>query len=225
MTKLIIFDWDDVITLRSKEGYFKCYHEALDAVGIHLSPEEELTRIIAKWGKHHREELKELLKENLGLVNKACEVYEQKFFGDTFINELKILDGTQELLKRLSKKYILAISTGQHPKMFPRIEKKFSIPGVFSQIIFAYDICDPEKQKPNPYSLLKIMKNQKAKPEETVFIGDARTDMIMAQNAGVTPIAVLTGQMSKSEAEKLGVKYIIKDVRDLEKVLEKIKLE
>lgn len=63
MIKLIIFDWYDVFTLGSKEGYFKCYHEALAEVGVYLKPEEEKKRIFAKLGKHHKEELKELLKK------------------------------------------------------------------------------------------------------------------------------------------------------------------
>ena len=64
MIKLIIFDWDDVFTLGSKEGYFACYHKAINGVGVHLSPEEEHKRILAKWSRTFREELKELLKEH-----------------------------------------------------------------------------------------------------------------------------------------------------------------
>jgi hypothetical protein len=64
MIKLIIFDWDDVFTLGSKEGYFACYHKAINDVGVFLSPEEEHKRILAKWSKSFREELKELLKEH-----------------------------------------------------------------------------------------------------------------------------------------------------------------
>ena len=49
MIKLIIFDWDDVLTIGSKEGYFACYHKAINSVGIYLSPEEEYRRIVLKW--------------------------------------------------------------------------------------------------------------------------------------------------------------------------------
>jgi len=38
MIKSIIFDWDDVITLGSKVGYFKCYHQAAVGVCVELSP-------------------------------------------------------------------------------------------------------------------------------------------------------------------------------------------
>ncbi len=42
MKKLIIFDWDDVFTLGSIKGYYASYHAALDAVDVHLTPDEEV---------------------------------------------------------------------------------------------------------------------------------------------------------------------------------------
>ena len=220
MIKLIIFDWDDVFTLGSKEGYFKCYHEALVGVGVYLEPEEEKKRILAKWGKHHREELKELLKENPKLLDKACEVYESKLFGNTFIDNLSIISGTKKLVEKLSKKYILCVATGLNPEILKnKIIPKFNFPNVFKQIISSYDIDDIEKQKPNPYMVEQILKTQKIKPTETVLVGDARGDVIMARDAGLLPIVVLSGNLNRIEAEKLKVEYIIKDVTHLESVL------
>jgi beta-phosphoglucomutase-like phosphatase (HAD superfamily) len=34
MVKLIIFDFDGVIITGSNEGYFTCYHKALEAIGV-----------------------------------------------------------------------------------------------------------------------------------------------------------------------------------------------
>jgi hypothetical protein len=50
MIELIIFDWDDVFTLGSTDGYKKCYHAAVSGIGINLSPAEEMKRMQAKWG-------------------------------------------------------------------------------------------------------------------------------------------------------------------------------
>lgn len=47
-------------------------------------------------------------------------------------------------------------------------------------------------------------------------MGDAASDMQMARNAGVTPVAVLTGHLSRQQAEELGVKHIIENVTLLE---------
>lgn len=220
MIKLIIFDWDDVFTQGSTQGYYKCYHEAIVGVGVNLSPEVERHRIAAKWGADHREEITELLKERPDLVDKACVLYENHLFGETFLDCLSVLSGSQDLLTRLSKRYKLAIASGVHPKLLKdRIMTKFNIPDVFSEIITAYDLDDPLKAKPHPHIAEEIMKRQNISPSETIMVGDAKNDVMMARNAGIEPVVVLTGHLSRAEAQKLAVEKIIDDVTLLETVL------
>jgi len=222
MIRLIIFDWDDVFTLGSKEGYFKCYHETLAELGVHLEPEEEKKRILAKWGKNPEAELSELLKENPELVSRGVEIYHTKLFGNIFVDCLSAVKGSQELLKRLGKKYTLCVATGLHPEMLKRIIIKFKFPEVFAQVISSYEIKDPKKQKPHPFMVEQILSQQNISPSEAVLVGDARGDVLMAKAAGVMPIVVLTGHLSRKEAEEMGVKYIIPDVTHLEKVMEEM---
>lgn len=220
--KLIIFDWDDVFTLGSKEGYYACYHQALEGVGVQLEPEEERKRILAKWGQSHQQELKELLMEHSEFLDDACLIYEKNLSGNTFVDFLTLVSGSRELLESLHNKYILTIASGVNPEMLNRVIQKFKIPDVFSKIVTAHDIDDPEKAKPHPFIAQKIMETQKILPNETVMVGDARSDVLMAQAANIIPIVVLTGHLNKTEAEELGVKYIIPDVTHLEKVLDEI---
>lgn len=223
MIKLIIFDWDDVITQGATDGYIKCYHEAVTGVGVHLEPEEEKKRIFAKWSKPHTEELAELLKEHPELVEKAAQIYEQHLFGNTYVSAQKEIKGVNELLLRLKEKYILTVATGAHPKILQeKIIPKFKIPDVFSEIVSSYDIVDPAKRKPHPYIIQKMMHDQNINPQETVFIGDAKSDVEMARAAGVLPIVVLTGHLLKQQAEDLEVKYIIDDVTQLEGILSQL---
>ncbi len=224
MIKLIIFDLDDVFTIGSKESYFKCYHETLVELGIHLEAEEEKRRILAKWSMPHREELRELLKEKPELLDRACKMYEEKLFGNTFVSSLSLIKGTVEMLQRLSKKYVLSVATGLHPKILrERVMPKFNIPQVFSQIISTYDIEDVEKHKPHPFMVEEILRKQKVLPKEAIMVGDAKGDVLMARVAGVTPVVVLTGHLSREEAEELNATYIIDDVTKLEDVLAKLK--
>jgi len=224
MIKVLAFDWDDVFTLGAKEGYFACYHKALDDVEVYLEPEEEKKRILAKWSKPYREELKELLKEKPELVDKACKMWEKEYWSGTFINSLSLLPGVNDLLIRLKEKYILVVATGNQPKMLlGTIFPKFKIPQVFSQILSSHEISDPEKMKPHPFMLHEIMKKYNVKPSEMLYIGDAKTDVLMAQSAEVIPVAVLTGHLNRKEAESLNVQYIIEKVTDLEGILETFK--
>ncbi len=220
MIKLIIFDWDDVFTLGSKEAYIKCLHDTIVDLDVRLSPEEEHERILSTWSRPHRDELANLLRERPELLDKAVKIYEEKFFGGTFVNALRFVDGGIDLLNRLKDKYILAVATGAHPKILKeQVMPKFAVPNVFAQIISGYDIDDPEKHKPHPYMLQEIMRTQKVGAEETVYVGDAKKDVQMARNANVRPIVVLTGLLSRKQAEALGVKDIIPTVSTLDQVL------
>lgn len=222
MIKLIIFDWDDVFTQNSIKGYYKCYHEALKGVGVSFSAEEEERLIKEKWGAGHRAQLAYLLKEHPELVDKAVEIYQEHFFGNTFVDCLTIIPGAQELLKKLAKSYTLTIATGAHPKIInDRLFPKFQIPDVFAQVLTIYDIDDLAHAKPHPFMVNKLLETQNVKPEEAVLVGDAASDMQMAWNAGVEPIAVLTGHLNRQQAEELGVKHIIENVTLLESELEK----
>ena len=218
--KLIVFDWDDVITLGAKEGYFACYDFALETVDVALPEALKTERILKKWGANHTEELKELLKENPGKLNEAVKAYEKAFFGDVFVNSLRIIDGTVEALIRLSKRYKLAVATGGHPKVLKeRIIPKFKIPNVFEVIMSGYEIDDPSKVKPDPYMLTTIMEQVGVKNTDTIYVGDAQNDVIMAQRTKVEPVIVLTGHLTEEKASQLGVSHIIPDVTMLDAVL------
>lgn len=219
MIKLIIFDWDDVITLGSKEGYYNCYRETLKELGVTLEESEMHIRIQRRWGQPFREELKELLAEKLQLLNQACDIFEKKFWGDAFVDCLKEVDGANDFLEYLSEKYTLAVATGNHPRMIKeKIIPNFKIPDVFVQIVTSFDI-PADKTKPNPLMLEMILKKQKVKPEEAVYIGDAVNDVQMAKKTGVEPIVVLTGHLKKEDAEALGVTKIYQDITYLKEIL------
>lgn len=220
MIKLLIFDWDDVFTLGAKEGYYACYRKALNAVSIRLSEKEFDKRIKAKWGTPFQYVLEELLKEHPSLVDEACEVYDREYWGETFVNTLSYSKGTDDLLLRLKDHYILTVATGNRRKMLnERIFPHFNIPNVFSTIISSHDIEDHTKSKPHPYMLEMLMNKYDVTKAETFYIGDAPTDMQMARAAGVEPVAVLTGHLTREAAEELGIKYIIEKITDLESVL------
>lgn len=226
MIKLIIFDWDDVLTKGSTEGYFKSYHKALEAVGVHLDSKEEKKRILENWGKRAETELGGLLKEHPEFLDRAVQKYEEILMGDTFVDCLTVVAGATDLLKRLKEKYTLCIATGINPRLLTqKVMPEFGIPNVFSQIESVYDVPDPQKAKPHPHMVEKILKKQQIKPNQAVLVGDARNDVLMARNAGITPIVVLTGHLTRKEAEDLKVQHIISDVSQVEIILSKIRKE
>jgi phosphoglycolate phosphatase len=187
-----------------------------------MDAHEEHRRILETWSQPHRAELKNLLREHPELLDKACKIYEEKFFGDTFVSTLSYVEGANEMLLRLKPAYKLAVATGAHPVVLKeRVMPRFKVPDVFNKIVSGYDIDDPEKQKPHPHMLEKILAALNIMPEEAIMVGDAKSDVQMAYRANIKPVVVLTGHLSKSEAEELGVKHIIEDVTKLESLLYK----
>jgi phosphoglycolate phosphatase len=220
MIKLIIFDWDDVFTLGAIEGYYQCTHEALKSVGVTVPETEERRLMKETWALGHREQLQEILKDYPDKLDEAIQVYEDCWFGTTFVDCLRIVPGAQQFLRKLSERYKLAIVTGGHPKILKeQIFPKFHIPDVFTEVVTIYDLDNPAHVKPHPLMANQIMKSVGVTPQEAILVGDSKSDMQMAQNADIERVAVLTGLLNRKEAEELGVKYIIDDVTKLEQIL------
>lgn len=224
MIESIVFDWDDVFTQGSTEGYFRCYHQALEKVGVNMNPDEERKRVLQNWGAPVEVELGGLLTEHPQLLNNAVQEYERILFGNIFVDCLTIVAGSLELIDRLKDKYKLSIATGVNPRLLKEIiMPKFGFnPKDFSPIVSVYDVDDPKKGKPHPYMIESILAEQQISPTRVSMVGDARGDVTMAKAAKVTPIVVLTGHLTKDQAVDLGVKHIIPDVTYLEKVLPKL---
>jgi len=223
MIKLIIFDFDGVIVTGSNDGYFTCYHKALEDVGVSLSSEEERKRIRAHWGKGHRQQLVYLLEEHSELVDSAVKAYEH-YYHDTnlFFSKIRLIDGAKQALDSLAKHYTLALATGMMRVSLEHFLEKFQLTDYFQYVISIDDLPDLNDRKPSGYIVDAIRKQTDISSEETICVGDSENDILMAQNARVTPVAVLSGNMNKRDAEAVGVKYIIDDVTQLETILAEI---
>jgi len=219
--KLIIFDWDDVLVMGSREAYFQCYRKGIAGVGVKLDPKEERRRIFHQWSTPHRIKFRYILQENPELADRAADIYEKNIFGDILINALSRLPGTRRLLQRLDK-YTLCVATGTHHNVLKKVLLNFGFPDVFAKITSTSEI-DPQKVKPHPYMITSLMEEFNVKPSETIMVGDGEADVKMAFAAGVIPVVVLTGLLTKNKAKEMNVKYIIEDVTKLEKVLDQLK--
>ena len=118
-------------------------------------------------------------------------------------------------------------ATGAHPQVLKeRVMPRFETPAVFTEIISSYELADPSSQaKPAAFMVEELMRRIGSTPAETVVIGDAENDMKMGIAAGTEVVAVLTGHMTKQDAETLGVKHIIPDVTHIEGILEMLHSE
>lgn len=166
------------------------------------------------------EEFKELLKDHPHRVSEAAAYYEALLQGDTYLKALYIIPGVCEMLAALSKEYILCVVSGASRRLIEkRIMPKFNIPRVFSGILSSGDFNDPTKQKPHPHMITMLLAEHNILPSEAICVGDATADVQMSRAAGVTPVVVLTGHLTKEEARMLGVTYILPEVTHLGEIL------
>lgn len=106
-------------------------------------------------------------------------------------------------------------------KTMDNLIKKFNI-SYFKKIVTNEDVKKDRDKKPASFMINKILTDLSIYPQETICVGDAKSDVIMARNAKVTPIVVLTGHLTQKEAKELKVNFIIKDMTKLETVLTKL---
>lgn len=82
---------------------------------------------------------------------------------------------------------------------------------------------DDRPNKPAPDGAYYAVDTLKSSRENTIFVGDADTDILTANNAGLPSIGVLWGFRDRQVIEKEGAKYIAETVNDLENLLISLK--
>ncbi len=78
---------------------------------------------------------------------------------------------------------------------------------------------DDRPNKPAPDGVFYALKKLDSKLENTVFVGDADTDILTAKNAGLSSIGVLWGFRDREIIEVEGAEYIVETVKELENLL------
>ncbi len=82
---------------------------------------------------------------------------------------------------------------------------------------------DARPNKPAPDGVYYALKVLESNLENAVFVGDADTDILTANNAGLPSIGVLWGFRDREIIESAGAKYIVESVNDLENLLISLK--
>jgi len=217
----LVFDLDGVLILGSNEEYINCVYYALRVSGIVCDYDVVKEQIQKHWGVPHRYQLSYFLGRNGAALEKACAAYEQYLLSDKFLCKLRVLPGAVHLLETLrSNEYIVAVLSGMHPGLIQKIfESHLPVGDLFKMVVSGYH-NDLHLQKPNPQVLLQMIKDMGSDTSKTAYVGDSRRDMVMANKTNVTSVAVLTGLLSREEAEDLKVDYIVADATDILRYLE-----
>ena len=125
--------------------------------------------------------------------------------------------GMPETLKELKKQGVrLAVCSNKpHPAAVKVIAQMFG--DDFDLVIGQSDAI---RRKPAPDGPLKVASEFGVRPEECMYVGDTRTDMLTGKAAGMFTVGVLWGFRDREELESSGADLVAENPSDLLKIYE-----
>ncbi|HRH32241.1 MAG TPA: HAD family hydrolase [bacterium] len=217
MFKHLSFDFDGVLARGSNEAYVDCFLQAFNDVGAKLSTDIARKKIVEYWGLPVPEFTEKILGDEPEKIPEAIRLFDLARRSPAFLAQVSLFEGAAETLQHLKLDYSLSIVSGADKTLI------LSVLGPELTSLFTSIHAAPEypinQQKPAPYMLEEALRLAAVRPNEAVYIGDAPNDLRMALAAQVTPVAILTGHLTRESATTLGATYIIDDIRDFPNVL------
>lgn len=135
----------------------------------------------------------------------------------THLKSAKAFPGMISTLRELKKRgYHLYIATNKPIEVGPDTIKKIYGNKLFTDA--CYQTFDTPK-KPNPYVINEIIKNNKLKRKECLYIGDGEVDLITAKNAKIDSMLVKYGYGRYGEFNEKKAKFVINNPKELLKYL------
>jgi len=132
----------------------------------------------------------------------------------------QLVPGIFETLQALEKmKLKLGIFTVNSRKSTEHILSTFRLKPFFKAVVTRDSV---PTVKPNPIHLETALKSLKAKPEETLVVGDSVWDMKAAKELRVFAVGVSTGVSSPEELTRAGADCLISSPIDLIVLIEKL---
>ena len=131
-------------------------------------------------------------------------------------NLVQVFPGVVEALKTLHDTGLkLAAVTSRRKQATENMEAL----GITKHLDFILTAEDVQYQKPHPEGILKVMVALKLKPDETIMVGDAITDVEAGRAAHVKTIGVTWGFAGQS-IQRAHPDYVVKDVKEMLSVIQ-----
>ena len=195
--KAIIFDFDGTI-VDTNFYHLKSFEKTFKKFNLKISIKEVKNRL----GMPAEKILEELINDKK-LIKKIIKEKEKEFEKTVKLKEVK---GIRKFLKFLkNKKITTIILSSSRKKLILKTLKKLKLIKYFD-FIFAKE--DLKYHKPNPKSILEVLRKIKGKRENVVFIGDSYIDAITAKKAKINFIAIKTKYFSAKKLKMLGAKFV-----------------
>ncbi|MFA6431296.1 MAG: HAD family hydrolase [Candidatus Margulisiibacteriota bacterium] len=144
------------------------------------------------------------------LINKALETYYQHYRTHG-LKSIKAYPGVKEFLDKFAdkKKYIVSNKKEEFIRL---IMDNLGLSHYFKEMVGGDSTACP---KPDPYTLLRLLNEEKIKPENAMFIGDMTIDIETGKNAKVLTCAVTYGFDPREKLAALKPDFLVDNLMDL----------
>ena len=151
-------------------------------------------------------------------VSKILPVF-LEYYGAHYCDNTRAYEGMPELVCRLKAKGIkVAVVTNKAQEMADMVVSKL-YGNWFDFVLGKRDGIPP---KPDPTAALKTMEILGVKPNECVFVGDSKMDVMTGVNSGAYPVGVLWGFRKEDELILGGAKKIIQEPKELLAIIDSL---
>ncbi|WP_462320063.1 HAD family hydrolase [Halochromatium sp.] len=181
--ELVVFDWDGTLMdseariVASMQAAFTevgCEPPPSDAVRevIGLGLDEAISRLLGSCAQERLPELIARYRHHYLIANAT---------------PTPLFDGAQALVEALHQRgQLLAVATGKSRRGLDQALDQTGLRAWFH----ATRCAEESAPKPHPRMLIELMDELGVRPANTLMIGDTDYDLLMAQNAGVSALAV-----------------------------------
>ncbi|MCL1068156.1 HAD-IA family hydrolase [Shewanella olleyana] len=186
--QLVIFDWDGTL-MDSIGKIVDCMQSVAQELSLLVPSEQQVRDII---GLSILPAMEKLFPDNADKYDDLLEAYKNYYLN---INSTPspLFEGIESVLTQIQAAgHTLAIATGKRRAGLDRMLAETGL----GQYFVATRSADEAESKPHPSMITSLLEEFNVPPEQAVMIGDSKLDIAMANNAGVSSIAVTYGAHS-----------------------------
>ncbi|GAB3459562.1 HAD-IA family hydrolase [Massilia terrae] len=204
---LIVFDWDGTL-MDSTATIVKSIQSAAKDIGVAPPTDQAAAHVI---GLRLAEAMQTVIPDiDPDLYPKMIERYRYHYL--TKDHELVLFPEVREMLEELSQEgYFLAVATGKSRVGLNRALNAVGLLSMFD----ATRCADETFSKPHPAMLQELTRELGQDLRRTVMVGDTTHDLLMANNAGASGIAVEYGAHPVHQLEACKPIFSAKTVGEL----------
>lgn len=214
--KLLIFDVDGTVWDSERDVFLAFNHTLKTLAGFEITKEEFQKLAGMHLGKMFEKVLPEDKKE---LANEYEKAYKQYYIDEGHYTDATVLfENVKETIDQFKNKgFYMAVASSKPKRILDKMVAHFELEG------FNYVLGTEEsnfKHKPDPEIINYIMNQLNVSKEDSVIIGDSKSDILAGKNADIDTIAVTYGYDKPENLINLNPTYVIDNFDELLDIIE-----